>query len=80
MVQEPKPKANTNQKWERLEENLLFIINGGKSMHFKIDITKELGLSKSGKSNIIATSKGNKAVVLPDGSTIKVGINIYKSV
>jgi len=78
---EPKnTKAEPKAKWEKLTENLLFIINGGKNVMFKVDFTKELGESKSGKSMIIASSKGNKPVVLPDGSTIKVGINVYRSI
>ncbi len=77
MVDDKKPKPA--QKWLTLAPNLLYL-NNGKSIHFKVDTTKELGSSKSGKSMIIASSKGNKAVELSDGSTIKVGINIYRSV
>ena len=80
MVDPKKDPKKEPQKWERLEENLMFIFSGTSSLMFKVNTAKELGLSKSGKSNIIATSKGNKALTLPDGSTIKVGINIYRSV
>ena len=44
----------------------------------KIDLKKHIGLSKSGKSNVIATTRGNKA--LPSDIKVKVGINIYKAV
>ncbi len=41
----------------------------------KIDLTKDYGRSKSGKSIIIASSEGNKVV---DGTDIKIGINVYR--
>lgn len=78
MVVIPEP-TNSKQKWLKLADNLLYIVNG-KSIHFKVDLTKEQGLSKSEKSMIIASSKGNKAVDLADGRSLKVGINIYESV
>jgi hypothetical protein len=39
-----------------------------------IDLSKELGPSRSGKTNLIASTNGNFA--LPDGA--KVGINVYR--
>jgi phosphosulfolactate phosphohydrolase-like enzyme len=35
--------------------------------------------SKSGKSLVLASTNGNKAVALPDGTQIMVGVNAYKS-
>ena len=40
-----------------------------------VDLTKELGRSKSGKTMIIATSSGNKPI---DGTDAIIGLNIYK--
>ena len=39
-----------------------------------IDLSKTQGASKSGKSDTIATTNGNKP--LPDGATI--GLNVYR--
>lgn len=66
------------QKWSVLATNLNYILQSGKNLHFKIDVSKELGLSKSKKTMIIASSRGNKLLTLDDGTEIFVGINIYK--
>ena len=48
----------------------------GNIMTVKVDLTKTFGRSKSGKTEIIATTEGNVSV---DGSgKIKMGLNIYK--
>jgi hypothetical protein len=46
----------------------------GKIMVLKIDTTKDLGESKSGKNILIASTKGNVELV----KGIMGGINIYK--
>nr|WAH99789.1 MAG: hypothetical protein OI716_00075 [Candidatus Methanoperedens sp.] len=51
----------------KLEGNILII---------KVDILKEFGPSTSGKTIIIASTEGNKAV--PGNEDIKIGLNIYK--
>lgn len=43
-------------------------------MTIEIDLSKNFGKSKSGKTTIIASSEGNK-MVAPD---VYVGLNIYK--
>ncbi len=48
----------------------------GKLLTIKVDLSKEFGLSKSGKTTIIASSGGNKPV--PGNESIKIGLNIYK--
>ena len=48
----------------------------GNSLTIKIlDITKTLGPSKSGKTEIIATMSGNKAI--PGHENVKLGLNCY---
>ena len=42
-----------------------------------VDLTKDFGRSKSGKTIIIASSQGNQTVPGPDGN-ISVGLNVYK--
>jgi hypothetical protein len=47
----------------------------GNTLILKIDLTKRHGLSKSGKTTIVASSQGNQPV---DGHPdIKFGLNVY---
>jgi len=48
----------------------------GKTLTITVDITREFGLSSSGKSVIIASTEGN--VSIPDKEEIKIGLNIYR--
>lgn len=48
-----------------------------KTLTITIDLKKEFGKSKSGKSLVIATTEGNVAVEGTDG--VKVGLNVYRS-
>ena len=41
-----------------------------------IDLSREFGPSKSGKTTVIASTLGNKSV--PNNENIKVGVNVYK--
>jgi hypothetical protein len=50
----------------------------GTILTMKVDISKEFGASKSGKSITIASTEGN--VSIPDAEEIKVGLNVYKSI
>ena len=43
-----------------------------------VDTTKGGTPSKSGKSLVLASTRGNKTLRLKDGSEITVGINIYQ--
>ncbi|MBT8506961.1 hypothetical protein AZH53_00765 [Methanomicrobiaceae archaeon CYW5] len=49
----------------------------GTILTMKIDISKDFGPSKSGKSITIASTEGNIAV--PGAEEVKVGLNVYKS-
>ena len=48
----------------------------GDELVIKIDLTKDYGRSKSGKSTIIATTAGN--VSIPEHSDIHLGLNLYR--
>jgi hypothetical protein len=48
----------------------------GNQLVITVDITKEFGPSKSGKSITIASTEGN--VSIPDHDEIKIGLNIYR--
>ena len=42
----------------------------------KVDLTKDFGESKSGKSITIASTEGN--ISIPGNDDIKIGLNIYR--
>lgn len=48
----------------------------GKLLILEIDLTKEIGLSGSGKNMKIASSGGN--ISIPNTPEYKIGINVYK--
>ena len=50
----------------------------GDKLVIEIDLSKNLGTSKSGKSSIIATTSGNIEIENKPG--IKIGINCYSPV
>ena len=52
----------------KVEDNIMAII---------VDLSKDFGPSKSGKTISIASTKGNQKVTGPDGDVI-VGVNVYK--
>jgi len=47
----------------------------GNIMTITVDLSKRYGLSKSGKTIMIATTSGN--VSAPENPEIKIGLNIY---
>lgn len=52
----------------KVEKNVLTI---------RVDLKKEFGKSKSGKSLVIASTEGNTSVEGTDG--VKIGLNVYRS-
>ena len=50
----------------------------GNQLVITVDITKEFGPSKSGKSITIASTEGN--VSIPDNEDIKIGLNICRKI
>jgi hypothetical protein len=48
----------------------------GSRLTIVVDLSKDLGPSRSGKTRLIASTNGNFA--LPDGS--KLGLNVYRSI
>lgn len=48
----------------------------GDILTIKVDLNKDFGESKSGKSITIASTEGNQS--LPDKEEIKIGLNIYR--
>ncbi len=48
----------------------------GTILTIKVDLAKEFGVSKSGKSITIASTEGNVSV--PGHDDIKIGLNVYR--
>ncbi len=48
----------------------------GHILTIKVDLSKNFGESKSGKSIVIASTEGNMA--LPEDSEVKIGLNVYR--
>ena len=57
----------------KLGENIQFEVKDGKLL-MEVDLTEKGTISSSGKSMVIATTRGN--ISLP-GSEVKIGVNIY---
>ena len=56
-------------------KNIEATVKDGK-LTLVIDLSKNFGLSGSGKSIIIASSEGNQSA--PGNAEIKIGLNVYK--
>ncbi|PWR76017.1 hypothetical protein ACKUB1_03520 [Methanospirillum stamsii] len=56
-------------------KNVEMIVEGS-TLTIKVDISKDYGESKSGKSIAIASTEGN--ISIPDHEEIKIGLNIYR--
>lgn len=48
----------------------------GSVLTITVDLSKEYGESKSGKSIVIGSSEGN--ISIPDNDDIKIGLNVYR--
>ncbi|MBP2133239.1 hypothetical protein J2128_001160 [Methanomicrobium sp. W14] len=48
----------------------------GNVLMIKVDLSKEFGASKSGKSITVASTEGNISV--PENEDIKIGLNVYR--
>jgi hypothetical protein len=51
----------------------------GDILTITVDISKEFGPSKSGKTTVIASTLGNVSLPAPNGE-VKIGLNVYKPV
>lgn len=49
----------------------------GNTLTIKVDLSKEFGISASGKSIMIASTEGNQSVS-PDHDDVKIGLNVYR--
>ena len=51
----------------------------GTKLILEMDMISDLGISGSGKSHLVASTRGNVSVLF-DNTTYKLGINLYKPV
>jgi hypothetical protein len=58
-------------------QNVEMVVQKDGVLVIKVDLSKEFGLSGSGKSVIIGSTGGNVSVPGYDGS-VKVGLNVYR--
>lgn len=56
-------------------KNVKMSVDGNK-LTIEVDLSQTYGLSSSGKSIVIASTEGNKAVLGTED--IKIGLNVYK--
>lgn len=56
-------------------KNVKMSVDGNK-LTIEVDLSQNFGLSSSGKSIVIASTEGNKAVLGTED--IKIGLNVYK--
>lgn len=72
--------SNSNFPYMGLEDvmkNIETKLNGTK-LTITVDLSKDFGPSKSGKTTIVASSEGNVAIADSTGKQFKMGLNIYK--
>ena len=65
-------------EWEKVRcgmENVQMHMEGN-TLLIAVDLSQTLGLSSSGKSEIVATTGGN--VGIPGREEVKVGLNVYR--
>jgi len=55
-------------------ENIKYEVKDGKLI-IEIDLTKEFGRSKSGKTITVASTRGNQKI---EGTDVVMGLNVYK--
>jgi ABC-type polar amino acid transport system ATPase subunit len=61
---------------ESVMQNVAMRVEGNKLV-IEVDLTQDLGPSKSGKTTMIATTEGNANV--PGHEGVKVGLNVYRA-
>lgn len=50
----------------------------GHILTIRLDLTKDSGVSQSGKTRVVATTRGNKRFDIPKVGAVFVGVNAYK--
>jgi hypothetical protein len=50
-------------------------VRDGDKLYIELDLSESLGASKSGKSELVASTQGNRTI---PGTDVKLGINCYR--
>jgi hypothetical protein len=58
--------------------NISYEVKKGNKLVIEIDLSKEFGESKSGKTIRIASTEGNKRLYDEKNNSLMIGINCYK--
>jgi hypothetical protein len=66
-----------NEIMELLKDNGVHMELQGNVLHIYADLSREEGISSSGKSMVVCSTHGNQSIA---GTTCKIGLNIYKPV
>ena len=53
------------------------IVTEGTKVLIEIDTSKPTTPSSTGKTQVLASTRGNTAVALPDGRVLNLGVNAY---
>ena len=65
------------QTKQTVGQNVEMSLEGNK-LTLTIDLSRQFGISGSGKSHIIASTGGNVSV--PGNEAVKIGVNVYRPV
>lgn len=65
------------QTKQTVGQNVEMSLEGNK-LTVTIDLSREFGISGSGKSRIVASTGGNVSV--PGNESVKIGVNVYRPV
>lgn len=63
---------------KEIGENVKVEVNKQNKLLIEIDLTKEFGRSKSGKTITIGSTKGNQKVYDAKNNPVTLGLNCYK--
>jgi len=58
--------------------NVEYDVNAKNILKLEIDLNKENGLSGSGKTIVIGSTKGNQRIKDSKGNEVVIGVNVYK--
>jgi len=56
----------------------VYIKREGTKLIIQVDLERTIGPSKSGKTTVVATTKGNQPIAGLNDETIYLGLNLYK--
>lgn len=59
-------------------ENVRINLDSDNKLHIIVDLSKPGRLSASGKTTVIASTRGNKSIEDEDGNEVYFGLNVYK--